>query len=90
MKLEGVFGYCTYTTQAPHPIIEACYIQASRIFKRKDSPYGVAGKSDLGEITMVPRLDVDVKSMLDPYVKHFKRKVVIEWIHCLQRNRNSA
>jgi len=65
--LNGLFGYCTYGTGAPYEVQEACYIQCARIFKRKDSPFGIAGKSDLGEIAMIPKLDVDVKTLLDPY-----------------------
>ena len=71
VKITGVFGYCTYATAAPYEVREACYIQSHRIFKRKDSPFGIAGKSDLGQLEMVPKLDADVKSMLDPFVKHF-------------------
>jgi len=67
VKLEGVFGFCTQSTAAPYPIQEACYIQSARILKRKDAPFGIAGVSDLGVLQMVPSLDVDVKSLLDPF-----------------------
>lgn len=69
VKIEGTFGYCTYGTQAPYEVQEACYIQCARIFKRRDSPFGIAGKSELGTLEMIPRLDADVKGLLDPYRK---------------------
>lgn len=53
----------------PADVKQACYLQASRAFKRKDSPFGVAGSNDqLGEIRMLAaRLDPDVMVLLDPY-----------------------
>jgi len=66
VKITGSFGYCTTATQ-PGTITEACNLQAQRIFKRKDAPFGVMGSADMGTVMVIPKLDPDVKLMLDPY-----------------------
>ncbi len=49
---------------------QAALIQVHRMFKRKDSPFGVAGSSELGQITMLrPRLDPDVEEMLSELLR---------------------
>lgn len=50
----------------PHAIREATVILSSRLFKRYDSPLGVAGFGDLGVIT-VRRVDPDVENLISPY-----------------------
>ena len=51
----------------PEPITQACIIQASRIFKRYDSPLGVAGFGDLGAIRVSRFLDPDMAQLVEPY-----------------------
>jgi hypothetical protein len=51
----------------PEPITQAVIIQASRIFKRYDSPLGVAGFGDLGAIRVTRALDPDVAQLVEPY-----------------------
>ena len=63
VKIEGTFGW----TSAPDAVNEACIIQATRIYKRKDSPLGIAGVSEFGNIQMVSEMDADVKALLEPY-----------------------
>jgi hypothetical protein len=69
VQLVGSFGYCTTTSSGKATIIkEACLLQSERIYKRKDSPMGVAGVTALGVQTLkVPGLDPDVQMMLDPF-----------------------
>lgn len=50
----------------PDAIKEATALLSARIFKRYDSPLGVAGFGDLGAIT-VRRLDPDVELLIAPY-----------------------
>jgi hypothetical protein len=50
----------------PHAVREATVILSSRLFKRYDSPLGVAGFGDLGVIT-VRRVDPDVENLVAPY-----------------------
>jgi hypothetical protein len=51
----------------PEPIKQACILQASRIFKRYDSPLGVAGFGDIGAIRVSRFLDPDVAQLVEPY-----------------------
>lgn len=63
VEIVGKFGWST----APAEILQACLIQSARIFKRKDSPYGIAGTTQLGVLQLIPGLDSDVKAMIDQY-----------------------
>lgn len=51
----------------PDAVIKACYIQAGRLFRRRDSPEGVLGGSDWG-VVRIGRIDPDAAALLDPYV----------------------
>lgn len=51
----------------PDVVRQACLIQAGRLFRRKDSPEGIAGSSEWGAIR-VGRIDPDVQTLLAPYV----------------------
>lgn len=63
IKIQGTFGW----PSVPIAIKQACIIQASRIFKRLDSPLGVAGFGDLGAIRVSSQLDPDVAQLVMPY-----------------------
>jgi hypothetical protein len=63
IKITGVWGW----PSVPIAIKQACIIQASRIFKRLDSPLGVAGFGDLGAIRVTRDLDPDVAQLVMPY-----------------------
>lgn len=64
VRIEGVYGF----TPQPIQITQACVIQASRIFKRLDSPLGVAGFGDMGAIR-VGKVDPDVAMLIRPFKK---------------------
>lgn len=64
VKIIGTWGW----PAVPAPVIEACLIQGARVFKRKDSPFGVAGSPEVGEMRFIPRLDPDVRQLLEPYM----------------------
>jgi len=52
---------------------EACLIQCARLFKRKDSPFGIAGTGEFGQLSMLkPTLDPDVKAMLAPPIRRLQ------------------
>lgn len=55
----------------PAAVAQATFLQASRLYRRKDSPEGVAGANDWG-LVRVPNLDPDVKALLAPYVNQFR------------------
>lgn len=65
VRIEGVYGF------APTPIqvTQACIIQASRIYKRLDSPLGVAGFGDMGAMR-VGKTDPDVSMLIRPFKKY--------------------
>ncbi|HEX5995356.1 MAG TPA: hypothetical protein VFY84_09475 [Jiangellales bacterium] len=55
----------------PSAVGQANLLQSSRLYRRKDSPEGVAGSSEWG-LVRVPNLDPDVKALLAPYVNQFR------------------
>jgi hypothetical protein len=63
VKVTGTWGFSTL----PISIKQACIIQASRIYKRLDSPLGIAGFGDLGVMRVSNRLDPDVAQLVDAY-----------------------
>jgi len=63
VKLTAVFGW----PSVPIAITQATIIQASRIYKRLESPLGVAGFGDLGAISVTRDLDPDVAQLVAPY-----------------------
>jgi hypothetical protein len=65
VRVTGVWGY----SAVPDAISQACVIQAERIFKRLDSPLGVAGFGDMGVVRVTSRLDSDVAQLVEPYRK---------------------
>jgi hypothetical protein len=64
VEVRGVWGW----SAVPTAIRQATVILASRIFKRNDSPLGVAGFGDLGVIR-VGRLDPDVEALIHAFRK---------------------
>ena len=63
VKVTAVFGW----PSVPSTVTQATIIQASRIFKRYDSPLGVAGFGDIGAIRVSRFLDPDVAQLVEPY-----------------------
>jgi len=48
----------------------ATLIQASRLFVRRQSPFGIAGSPDLGTVRLSSRVDADVEALLRPFRKN--------------------
>jgi hypothetical protein len=63
VRVTGVWGW----SAVPIAIKQATVIQSSRIYKRLDSPLGVAGFGDLGAIRVGRALDPDVEQLVMPY-----------------------
>jgi len=59
-RIKGVFGF----PEIPYEVELACKIQASRLFIRKQSPFGIAGSVELGTVRLNSRLDPDVEMLL--------------------------
>jgi len=51
----------------PDDITEASLIQASRLYKRKDSPEGIIGSAEWG-VRNLSRRDPDVWALIEPYI----------------------
>lgn len=64
VQITATWGF--YST--PTMVKQATVLLASRLFKRNDSPLGVAGFGDIG-VMRVSRVDPDVAALLEPYVK---------------------
>jgi hypothetical protein len=62
VQVTGTWGW----SAVPIAVTQACVIQSSRIYKRLDSPLGVAGVSDIGIMRVSNRLDPDVAQLVDP------------------------
>lgn len=66
IEVTALWGW----SAVPETIKEACLLQASRLLKRRDAPFGVAGSPDLGsEIRLLAKVDPDVAVMLSKYVR---------------------
>lgn len=65
VKITGVFGWASI----PIAVTQACIIQSSRIYKRLDSPLGVAGFGDMGVMRVTRDLDPDVAQLIGTYRK---------------------
>jgi hypothetical protein len=63
VQVTATFGW----PSVPEPVTQATIIQASRLFKRYDSPLGVAGFGDMGAIRVSRALDPDVAQLVEPY-----------------------
>jgi len=63
VQVTGTFGW----PSVPEPIKFATIIQASRLFKRLESPLGVAGVSDIGIMRVGSSVDGDVAQLCNPY-----------------------
>lgn len=74
-SLDGItvtakFGW----TDVPVAVQQAALVQSSRLFKRRDAPFGIAGSPDLGsELRLLAKVDPDVAVVLGPYQR--RRKV---------------
>jgi len=66
IQVTGTWGWAA----VPEPVEEACLIQASRVWMRRQSPQGVIGGfSDFGPVRVSARLDPDVEDLL-AYYRH--------------------
>jgi len=72
----GAEGEVTVTakwgwTAVPTTVKQATLLQASRVFARREAPFGVAGSPDMGsELRLLEKVDPDVAVMLIPYVRN--------------------
>ena len=73
--VSSTFGYSSgtnSTTARPQPIGDATLLAAERIYKRKDTPLGIAGGALLGAMIVRAediRKDPEIMFMIDVYIK---------------------
>lgn len=68
ITVTAVWGW----PSVPTGIKQATLLQASRFFKRRDAPFGVAGSAELGsELRLLERLDPDVGVLVGVYRRHW-------------------
>lgn len=64
VAVTALWGWST----VPVPVKQAALLQASRLFARRNSPYGIAGSPDVGsELRLLARVDPDVAVSLNGY-----------------------
>jgi len=64
VEVKGIFGWASI----PTAIKFATILLSSRLFKRMDSPLGVAGMGDIG-VVRVSRIDPDIDALIQPFKK---------------------
>ncbi len=65
VRVQAVWGW----PSIPAEIAMATKIQASRLFIRRQSPFGIAGTPELGTVRLTSRLDPDVEALIRPFKK---------------------
>jgi hypothetical protein len=65
VRVTGTWGW----SAVPVAVKQATVIQAARIFKRNDSPLGIAGFGDMGVVRVGSQLDPDVRQLVEVYRK---------------------
>lgn len=63
VRITARFGW----PKVPDEVEQAALIQASRLFKRKDSPEGVMGSAEWG-VVRLSRRDPDVYGLIEPFI----------------------
>lgn len=65
VKVTAVWGW----PSIPAEITMATKLQASRLFIRRQSPFGIAGTPEIGTVRLTSRLDPDVEALIRPFRK---------------------
>lgn len=65
VKIQAKFGW----SKIPEAITQATLIQATRYFKRKDTPFNVFGNEQTGTQELFSKMDPDAKQLIKGYVK---------------------
>lgn len=64
IRVTALWGW----TSVPDTVKQATLLQATRVLKRRDAPFGVAGSPDSGtEMRLLAKVDPDVAVLLRPY-----------------------
>ncbi len=74
----GKAGYVEGSTTPPD-VKRAVLLQANRLWRRKDSPYGIEQNSNLETFQTIRDMDPDVKNLLAPY-RHPRTAASRSWV----------
>lgn len=66
VQVAGEWGFGA-EDDIPAPIREATLLQATRLYKRTDAPFGVTGSAEHGQLQTISRVDPDVAELIAPY-----------------------
>ena len=66
VRVKGIFGW----SAVPFEVKTAAKIQSSRLFLRNQTPFGIAGNTDMGTVRLAAKLDADVEALLRPLRKN--------------------
>lgn len=66
IEIAGVWGW----NAVPTAIKTATLLQAARLYKRADAPFGAAGYGDVGIIRVTGSIDPDVRQQIRSYTKN--------------------
>lgn len=66
ISVTAKFGF----TVIPEAIAQATLIQATRLWKRKDTPFNVFGNEQTGTQELFSKFDPDAKELIKGYIKH--------------------
>lgn len=65
LQVTARFGW----SAVPVAVNAACILKAAALFKRRDSPLGIAGFGGFGPVRISRQMDPDVAELLAPYVR---------------------
>lgn len=65
LECEGLWGW----NAVPAAIHQATLITASRLYTRRDAPFGILGGSQNGESMYIAKIDPDVEALIRPYYR---------------------
>lgn len=66
VKVIGDWGYVVGGL-APASVVEACLLQAARLYNRRGAPFGMLQSADLTTFARLTKADSDVQALLAPY-----------------------
>lgn len=66
IEVTGRFGYTTAAGAIPSDINESTLLMAARLFRRKDTPFGIV-PGEIGAALRIGRFDPQIRELLDPF-----------------------
>lgn len=77
VQTVGRAGYVNSTGVAPAAVQLACLLLTNRWFSRRQSPFGVLELPTTGQFARIAQEDVDVKTLLAPYIHNRSTWIIV-------------